>query len=348
MIDYSTAIIKKASVHHVGNQNNKEELVISKSELEIEDDKLKDLLLKFFLSSFSSVEFYSFTFSNEDFNLNPLYNFASDIFDDTEDFHMSSKDIAKHLYDVSIHPQIKPGDLFVVHFTHILLDGKYVNALGIFKSENRQQFLKLNLSKAEFSLNYDDGISIDKLDKGCLIFNTDKTKGFRISIVDKSNKAIEAQYWKDHFLMLRPCNDEFHQTKDFLNITKDFVTKQITDEFEVTKTDQIDMLNRSLEYFKKNESFNKTSFEKEVFQHPDVIKSFRKFDEVYREDNAIDLNDNFEISAQAVKKQSRIFKSVLKLDKNFHIYIHGNKELIEHGIDKDGRKFYKIYYENEA
>lgn len=26
---------------------------------------------------------------------------------------------------------------------------------------------------------------------------------------------------------------------------------------------------------------------------------------------------------------------------------HGNKELIEQGVEKDGRKYYKIYYENE-
>jgi hypothetical protein len=50
----------------------------------------------------------------------------------------------------------------------------------------------------------------------------------------------------------------------------------------------------------------------------------------------------------AVKKQERIFKSVLKLDKNFHIYIHGDRELIEQGMDADGRKFYKIYFEEES
>ena len=56
------------------------------------------------------------------------------------------------------------------------------------------------------------------------------------------------------------------------------------------------------------------------------------------------LVDNFKISSQAVKKQSRIFKSVLKLDRNFDIYIHGDKNLIEKGTEKDGRKYYKIYW----
>ena len=133
-----------------------------------------------------------------------------------------------------------------------------------------------------------------------------------------------------------------------MNITKNFVTKKLTEDFDVSKADQIDLLNRSVKYFKSHETFDKKDFEDDVFQDKEVINAFHNFDEVYRDDNDIDIKDSFEISAQAVKKQTRIFKSVLKLDKNFHIYIHGNNELIEHGIEKDGRKFYKIYFENES
>jgi hypothetical protein len=59
------------------------------------------------------------------------------------------------------------------------------------------------------------------------------------------------------------------------------------------------------------------------------------------------IGDSFSISTAAVKKQARVFKSVLKLDKNFHIYIHGNRDLIEQGMEPDGRKFYKIYFREE-
>ena len=48
-----------------------------------------------------------------------------------------------------------------------------------------------------------------------------------------------------------------------------------------------------------------------------------------------------------MKKQARVFKSVLKLDKNFHIYIHGDRNRIERGVDEQGRKYYKIYYDQE-
>ena len=84
-----------------------------------------------------------------------------------------------------------------------------------------------------------------------------------------------------------------------------------------------------------------------MFDDGGMIKAFRQFEANYAEQNDVDIPDTFGISTQAVKKQSRVFKSVLKLDKNFHIYIHGDKELIEKGVEKDGRKYYKIYYTEE-
>ena len=58
--------------------------------------------------------------------------------------------------------------------------------------------------------------------------------------------------------------------------------------------------------------------------------------------------DAFEISDYAVKKQSRVFKSIIKLDKNFHIYVHGDKNKIEKGTDHEGRKYYILYYDDES
>jgi hypothetical protein len=191
-------------------------------------------------------------------------------------------------------------------------------------------------------------LNIHKLDKGCLIFNTEKENGYLLSIIDNTNKGNEAQYWKDGFLSVLITNNNFNQTKQFLGITKQFVTKQLDEDFEVSKADKIDFLNRSVDYFKTRDTFDKQEFEKEVFHHPNIIKSFRQFDDNYRQENGVDLFDSFKISTQAVKKQARVFKSVLKLDKNFHIYIHGNRELIEQGVDENGRKFYKIFYEQES
>ena len=181
----------------------------------------------------------------------------------------------------------------------------------------------------------------------CLIFNTRKENGFLISVVDNTNKSSEAQYWKDDFLGIKTIKNDFHQTNEFLGIAKQFVTKQLDENFEVSKADKIDYLNRSVDYFKNSETFNKQEFEKQVFGDENLIESFQKFNQTYRQENEVELADNFKISSQAVEKQSRIFKSVLKLDRNFDIYIHGDKNLIEKGTEKDGRKYYKIYYQEE-
>jgi hypothetical protein len=103
-----------------------------------------------------------------------------------------------------------------------------------------------------------------------------------------------------------------------------------------------------MNFFKSKHHFDKNEFEEEVLEDPSVIKSFRDY-ERSRSGNEWDSAEQFEISAQAVKKQVRIFKSVLKLDKNFHIYIHGNRELIEKGFDEVANKhFYKIYFDQET
>ncbi len=347
MIDYTNCNIEKVSVHKVGNKTNDEELHLSKTPLDISDIKLRELLIRYFLKPFITTEFYNFTFSNGDFKLNPLFNYASRFFDDSNSFHSSSVNIAKQLFEVSIHPNIKSGDLFITKLSNINIAEVSIEAIGIFKSENRQPFLKLDNQTDDFFLKYDDGINIDKLDKGCLIFNVGKSEGFKVCIIDKSNKSVEAQFWKDIFLNLKPCNDNYNSTKEFLNITKQYLTKQVSEDFDIPKADKIDLLNKSVEYFKSHDSFDKEEFENDVFKNNELIESFRNFDNNYRENNEISIQENFEISSQAVKKQSRAFKSVLKLDKNFHIYIHGDKNKIEQGIESDGRKYYKIYYDNE-
>lgn len=349
MLDFTNCNVSNVIAHQVGNQTNEEELILSTKLLYTEDSHLRELLVKYFLFPFKdSEELYSFAFSDGDFTLNPLYQYSKSIFSNEDSLQEISGRIAKLLYEIAIHPQIKSGDLFLATFNNISIGGKMVNALGIFKSENRQEFLKLSKKSKEFSLKYDDGINVDKLDKGCLIFNIENENGYKIFIVDKSNKSNEARYWMDFFLNVVPIRTNFHQTNQFLGITKQFVTKQLDEDFELSKADKIDLLNRSVDYFKNHETFDKSEFEETVFGDSSVIESFRKFNQTYSRENEVDLSDSFVISEQAVKKQARIFKSVLKLDKNFHIYIHGNKNLIEQGTEENGRKYYKIYYENES
>ena len=118
-------------------------------------------------------------------------------------------------------------------------------------------------------------------------------------------------------------------------------------DFPVNRAEQIDLMNKSVDYFKSHDNFEQEEFEQEVFEDPQMRQSFRKYDEQYQEEYEVDIPNDFMISSQAVKKQARTFKSVLKLDKNFHVYIHGNRDLIQLCYEEDGRKYYKIYFEEE-
>jgi len=81
----------------------------------------------------------------------------------------------------------------------------------------------------------------------------------------------------------------------------------------------------------------------------EVIQSFKEFREEYQEDREVKIDKQFEISAPAVKKQAKIFKSVIKLDKNFHIYVHSNRRLIEKGYDDDrDMNYYRIFFKEES
>lgn len=340
------AIIADFYVHRVGNKIADEQYFIAKRGVYL-DNNLKTLLSHYFFSSFKPGELYRLHHDIE-LPLNEVYSCVGKVFENPDLLYEESVNLAKHLYNQSTHPKVKNGEFYVVYFQNCILDGETLDAVGLFKSENKDTFIEVEQVKDGFDMESRQGINIHKLDKGCLIFNTEKENGYVLSIIDNTNRGSEAQYWKDHFLNVQPKKNEYHLTNQFLGITKQFVTKQLSEDFEVSKADKIDFLNRSVDYFKKNESFDKQEFEEEVFADSNVIESFRKFDQTYRQENEVELADNFEISAQAVKKQARAFKSVLKLDKNFHIYIHGNRELIEQGIDENGRKFYKIYYENEV
>ena len=346
VLDFTQVEIKNLITHHIGNKLRDEGVSLSNEPTHLAEST-KDFLLKYFLLPIKTEEFFCFDHPVK-LILNDILSVARSIFSNSKRFIQDSQDIAKLLYEQSLHPKIKEGELNVALFSNIVLDDEIVDAIGIFKSETGVPFLKMKNQKSRFSINHEYGFEIKGMDKGCIIFNTDEKSGYKVLVIDSANNSGEAQYWKDDFLKIKPIANEFQKTNQFLGIARQFVTKQLAEEFEISKADKIDYLNRSVEYFKNHDTFDKQEFEKEVFHHPSIIKSFRQFDETYRQENEVDLSDSFEISAQAVKKQARVFKSVLKLDKNFHIYIHGNRELIEQGIDEQGRKFYKIYYEKES
>ena len=351
MITFFEAALDKISVHHVGNRSQSEMYALSEQPLILKDELISSLLRQYFLSPFEKTnEVYHLIHSSGDLALNEIHHFATQIFEDENSFHETSEQIAKYLYEVADHPKIKPGELYIAYFKQLQIEGELLDAVGIFKSENKETYLKVYPDKGGFNLDYEENaININKLDKGCLIFNTAKEIGYKVVVIDNNSRGPEAAvYWKDSFLQLKIRNDSYNQTSNALGVYKNFVTNKIDEDFEMTKTDKIDLLNRSMKYFKEKETFDMDEFAGEVIGNEKAIESFKNFKNQYETEFDTPIADTFEIAANAVKKQARVYKSVLKLDKNFHIYIHGDKDLIEKGFD-DGKamNYYKVYFKEE-
>lgn len=347
MLEFGEVKLKNIIIHHVGNSLQEEGMKLSRGCFQFKEDIVKELLLKYFLSPFKAEDLFKFTHES-DLNLNEMFTYARRIFSDPDSFFLQSINVAKHLYSKSNHHNIKGGEFYMVYFEDVILKGDVVDAIGLFKSENKDTFLKVFESGDNFELEHQQGVNINKLDKGCLIFNTGEEEGYKLCIVDNTNKGKDAFYWKEEFLKVQPFQDNYFHTKNYMKLCKDFCEDVLDQQLEVAKADQIEIMNRSLNYFSKNESFNIRQFEEEVMGQEDLIEAFQGYKTGYQEKQDIPVFDEFDISSGAVKKTKKIFKSVIKLDKNFHIYIHGNRDYIERGFD-DNRNlnYYQVYFKEE-
>jgi hypothetical protein len=339
-------VITALALHYVGNKHTNNNFLLSKNLVPL-NEALTQQLNNFYLSKFNNIEErYAFTHANH-LKFNEVFTFAQQIFTDPTQLLPASKTIATVLFNSINHPNIKSGELHVCYITNYTYHGKLVNAIGIFKTDTKQDFFEITATETESNITPKQGVEAGKFDKGCLIFNTNQKTGYELAVFD-ANKKEETKYWIDDFLSVTLLNTHYTQTNEILNLTKKYITQNFATEFKVDKADQIDLLNRSIDYFKSNDVFEQEAFETEVFHHKNTIQSFKAFKQLQMQEHQLFIEPQFDISENAVKKQQRVFKSVVKLDKNFHIYIHGNRQLIEKGIEQDGRKFYKIYFDEET
>ncbi len=344
MVDFSNTKLHKLIVHKVGNKSREEGNVLSNSILKLQGEMLNDLMLQFFLTPFKNDNFFKFHHET-DLKLNETHFFVSEVFNDEQLFVEQSQNIAKHLYEKSTHPQIKNGEFYTIILKDCLIEDELVDAIGLFKTENKDTYIKVKEKDDNFEIDYEKGININKLDKACIIFNTEKNNGYIVSMIDNINKGGEAQYWKDDFLKIKPREDNYYFTQNYMNMCKDFVDKGLE---ELEKTEQIDIKNSTMDYFVKKDTFDIEEFKEEVIKDEDTKQVFNEFVQNYETEHDIQIQNEFDISKNAVKSVKRKFKSVIKLDKNFHIYVHGNQDLIEKGYDEQKNKnFYKLFFENE-
>lgn len=349
MFTFDETEIASLILHKVGNKQNGESYYAAQNLIEL-DDNLHQLLIDYFLGHFKSEDIYHFV-HHAGVTMNDVYQYCTSIFQDPTTFQEVSVHLLKHLYEKSDHPKIKAGELYVALLENVVVEDELVQAIGIFKSENRETYLTFPNNGSDTNIQPTEGVPTRKLDKGTVIFNAYAEEGYRVISTDMSGS--DAQYWREAFLGIDHVpNNNFH-TKTYLNICKDFVKKVYAKEED--KKEQVDFLNKSIEYFEANDTFDFNDFSEKVIEKEEYTEKFNDFKQKYEEKNGIEPQPDFTISKSALDTMRKKFKSLIKLDTKVEIKVNPNPEEptthqknIERGYDQEkGMYYYKIFFNKE-
>lgn len=336
--------IKNVIIHRIGNKSFSEGLLLSESEVNLSRAVKDSLCLSLGEVVFSEATFQFFHESGE-LQLTPMYVYADRVFN-SSNFVESSCNIARQLYENSDHPKIPAGELLVVLFEGCDYKGEKCKALGLFKSESKDKFFNFKYSKGTYSIDEHEGLNIGALKKGVVIYNTEKKDGYRVSVLMRANKQVDAKYWLNDFLHITQLSDSFYKTQQVISLTKGYVRDVLSKEDCISRVEQTEILARAANYLTSNDNFDSESYGNEIFREEKYKDDFHRYSGEIEGGSSI--LKTFEIDKSEVKKKSRVLKSVIKLDKNFHIYVHGGEGLIKKGYDPEsGMAFYQLFFKEE-
>ncbi|WP_124980731.1 nucleoid-associated protein [Nonlabens xiamenensis] len=347
MINLYNTRIENLAIHRVGNKN-KGEMLLTSSDSTSLDDEMHALLKEYFLKPFRSKEeaYYSF-FHDEDLEFHEMYAFAKAIFSTPASLLDNSKKIAKHLYQQSVHPHIRSGELYVCYFDNVMVDNNKTDAIGIFKSEIKQDFLQFEEQEDNLKMILQQGVNLNKLDKGAIIFNVEAESGYKILSVD-SNR-YDAKYWLESFLGVDVFEDENFFTKKYLKFCQDFAKEVVLPAED--KKEEVMFMNRAVNHFAKNDAFEETAFLNETLDNPDLIPEFKNYKVEKGPKYSIEDVSSFPISNQAVTAARKGIKSVINLDTHVQIKMDFTNpdsadKFIEKGWDEERQMYYYLVYFN--
>ena len=348
MINLFNTHIESLSIHRVGNKSRNEALFLSEQAYNL-NDEIVPLLKEYFFKSFREKEENYFQFAHEvDLDYNDMFNLATEIFTDPSAIHGVSKKITKHLFEQSNHPHIKNGEVYVTYLTNINIDNNVVDAIGVFKSEVQSDFLQFEEKNTSLEMILQHGINLNKLDKGCLIFNYKKEEGYKILTVD-SNR-YDARYWLEHFLAVDAFQDENFITKKYLKFCQGFA-KDVVFPAE-DKKEEVMFMNRSVNYFAKNDQFEESNFLNEVLVNPELIPEFKNYKVDKGEKYSIEDLTTFPIANSAVSDARKSIKNVINLDTHIQIKLdfinpESAEKYVEKGWDEEKQMYYYLVYFNK-
>lgn len=349
MLNLFATQLESISLHRVGNKHRGEPLFLSESPYPL-NDELKGLLKEYFFKPFREKEENYYRFEHEaDLEFHTLHAAAAKVFQAPDRLHEASREIAQHLYGQSNHPHIKSGECYVVYMTDVLLDNERVEALGIFKSEVKQDFLQFRDKGANMDMLIQQGVNLQRLDKGCLIFNKNAEEGYKVLSVD-SNR-YDARYWVSEFLGLAPLTDENFYTRNYLKFCQHFAKDVVLPAED--KQQEVLFVNRAVNHFATNDTFEESRFLNDVLDNPELIPEFRHYKTEKGPKYSIEDVSSFPIANKAVSDSRKKIKNVIQLDTNIQIRLdfinpESAEKFVEKGWDEErGMYYYLVYFNRE-
>lgn len=338
MIQCNNSNIELLKINYVGNRIAGEQIQVSKEALKCEE-LTKNLIGRYLLSNIEYFQLYKLAHS-EGLEYNKVYNLATEVFSDITTYERVADELSYLLFERVNDKSIIGGYLFVVYFKDCLVDNKTTDALGIFKAETKDMFIKLTSKGPDINISSEQGFAMNKMDRGCIIFNVAGKDGYRLAILNKSHSKSSIKYWNEDFLHCVPVVGDYLNTQAVLKAIDLFIKEQDT-----TQLQKSFMMNRALQETKREaidikELINTIAVDDESKQR--VRNIFATLSGGYDS-----LPDSVKPDSIALKKIR--LKSVLKLDDNFEVIFHGGENRIETGVDKEtGMNYIKLLYEHDS
>ncbi|WP_151744580.1 nucleoid-associated protein [Acinetobacter calcoaceticus] len=308
MYDISSAKINKVIIHQIGNKFREEGIILSNTLMPNEEKTNEIFLRNFFKPILSKNNIYNF-FHESDINLNEIYNFSKKIIEDRDSFIKQSQNIAKCLHSVSTHPNILSGELIIILFKDIVINKKNIKALGIYKTELKENYFSIENKEDSIILNQTYGIPT-KIQKGALILEDGS-----IYAIDTINQ--KTKYWFNDFLKINLANTP----KNNASIAKKIV-KEIIKEVENPKS-SIELA-KEINYLIKDNQQIKVQDIEDISQKYVSSDTFNKIIEDINKKEETTLNNQAVLDCVYLSKITKKNQHKIKLAENLDLIVNND------------------------
>ena len=344
---YNTQI-EELFIHQVGNKCRNESVFYNDHPTTLSDE-ITPLVKEFFFKPFREKdnEYHQFVHETENLEFHALYPYIKKCFEGFDLKQVSMK-ICRHMFEQSNHPHVKPGEVYIARLSGVILDNTKYNAIGIFKSELKHDFIQFERKESQLELMLQQGISLSKLDKGAIIIDVDSDEGYQILSID-SNR-YDTKYWVENVLGVDVILNENLYTKKYLKFCQDFAKDVVRPAGD--KRDELLFMNKAINHFGTHDHFNQEEFLTEVLEDPSLQAEYQNYKVEKGSKYSIEDLSSFAIDNEAIKPAVRNYKSLIELDTNVAIKMEfinpeSFNKYIEKGWDEERQMYYYLVYFNK-